>query len=149
MHLTSDSPTLTYSPQGTMRDNMRAWGDRTYTLSNIPTELQSATYYRPSLVKSIASGTGIYIAGEGVLTMYMIVEVGHGRHGNFPASLPAAGWTEVLASERPEWVQVPGLQHEMAVYKKQILLNEPASRAPASEWCPRQQTPFPSCVCPA
>ena len=122
VHITSDSPTLTYSPQGTMRDNMRAWGDRTYTLSNIPTELQSATYYRPSLVKSIASGTGISVTGEGVLTMYMIVEVGFGRHGNFPASLPAAGWTEVLAGERPEWVQGPGLQHEMAVYKQHIAL---------------------------
>ena len=58
-----------------------------------------------------------------MLTMYMIVEVGFGRHGNFPASLPAAGWTEVLAGERPEWVQGPGLQHEMAVYKKQTSIS--------------------------
>ena len=149
VHITSDSPTLTYSPQGTMRDNMQAWGDRTYTLTNIPTELQSATYYRPSLVVDIASGTGIFLTGEGVLTMYMIVEAGSGRHGNFPTSLPAAGWTEVFVGERPRWVQGVGWQHGMAVYKKQVLLSGPASRIPTSEWCPRQQTPFPSCVCPA
>ena len=153
VEITSSQASLTYTAAGNVHDGIQAWNDRVYTLENVDPELQAATYYRPSKVKSIASGTTISVTGKGPMTVYMIVETRHiggsnDRHGNFFNTLPLNGWTRVLASNEPIWLlQSINRRSPMAVFKMQME-GEPAQYSPTAQWCPRPQGPFPSCVCP-
>ena len=144
VQITSSHGPLTYTPAGLLADGDPVWGDRTYLWGYVPAALQGATYFRPSLHKSIPAGTTITVSAIVAPTqIFMLAEKNGNRHGLYPTTLPLAGWTHVLEGQEPKWMANPSSGYPFSVF---MLGATP--RVPSAEWCPRPAGPFPACVCP-